>query len=442
MIHITGNKKLIALIVLFFGQTIISLSDININIERNTGVSGPSISHRLTNDVSSFDGVSSSESMIRTFMDEWGIVGASVAIAKDERLIYAKGFGFTDTTSKEIVQPRHLFRVASISKLITSVGIMKLIEEDKLELSSTVFGSKGIMDDTIYQDIKDPRVKKITVEHLLQHSAGWSKYSGDPVFMPYTIKNKMNVELPVSLETTIRYTLKYRSLDYNPGEESSYSNFGYAVLGKVIEEVSGLSYEQYITSELLNPLGIYNMRLGNSRLDGKFAEEVKYYSHSRFQRSYSSFNAGEIVPRQYGGNNLRVLGAAGAWLASPAEMLKLVAHIDGLESKEDILSDKSIAEMTNHDPDMNPMGWVSTNNNGTWKRTGTLTGTSAILKRYENGISWMIVLNTSNDRGHEFTDNLSSLMTQVVNSVHDWPEYDLFTYNPPKPLFTYSESGH
>src|SRR6056297_1494157 len=111
MILSKGNKKLVALIMLFFGQIIISLSDINIPVNPESGVTSQSISRRLDNDISSFSAINDSESMIRSFMERWDIVGASVAIVKDERLIYAKGFGHTDTSGKENVQPRHLFRI-------------------------------------------------------------------------------------------------------------------------------------------------------------------------------------------------------------------------------------------------------------------------------------------------------------------------------------------
>ena len=442
MILSKGNKKLVALIMLFFGQIIISLSDINIPVNPESDVTSQSISRRLNNDISSFSAINESETMIRSFMEKWDIVGASIAIVKDERLIYAKGFGHTDTSGKENVQPRHLFRIASISKLITSVGIMQLVEEGKLQLQDQVFGPEGILNDSIYLDIKDPRVKNITIKHLLTHSAGWSKYSGDPIFMPYTIKNAMNVELPVDLRTTIQYTLENRSLDFMPGTISSYSNFGYAVLGEVIKEKTGYSYEQYITSEILYPLGINDMHMGRSKMEEKYGNEVKYYSNSRFKRSYSSFSEGKIVPRQYGGNNFDVMSAAGAWLASPAELLKLAVRIDGFEGKKDILSSESINKMTKHTNEINPMGWVSTDNQGNWKRSGSLTGSSALLKRQKDGITWVILLNTSNSKGHEFTDNLDTLMTQVINNVNKWPNYDLFAYSKPKPLYAYSESNY
>ena len=89
-----------------------------------SGIAGNAISHRLRNEISSYPEVSESEEQIQQFIDRWDIVGASVAIAKDERLIYAKGFGYANKEKGIQVEPRHLFRVASISKLITAVPIL------------------------------------------------------------------------------------------------------------------------------------------------------------------------------------------------------------------------------------------------------------------------------------------------------------------------------
>ncbi len=434
------NKKVIALSLVFFAEIFISLSERSMSLDTESGVAGDAVSHRLKNEISSYPEVSRVEDTIRKFLEKWNIVGASVAVAKDERLIYAKGFGYADRQKGIRVAPKHLFRVASISKLITSVAIMDLKEKGELNLNDQVFGEQGILNDPRYLNIRDPRVREITIYHLLTHAGGWDKYSGDPVFMPYAIKNEMNTHLPVDLETTIRYTLSKRTLDFEPGSRSSYSNFGYAVLGKVIEKITGMEYEAYVTSKVLNPIGIYDMHIGRARHENRYPNEVRYYSNARFDTSYSSFNFHERVPNYYGGNNFQVLGAAGAWIASPAELLKLLVHINGQEGKEDILNARSIYQMTHTRPGLRPIGWVSTTWNGIWRRSGTLSGTSALMKKCKNGFSWVMVVNTSNDQGHDFTYEIDDMMSGFIDSVERWPDYDLFHYNPPQPLFTYTKN--
>lgn len=432
-----SNRKLIAFIIVFSGQLIFSLSEKSFSNIEERNESTYSVARRLTNEMSAFPAVNDSEAMIEEFMEKWNIAGASVAITKDERLIYAKGFGYADTSANEKVEPKHMFRIASVSKLITAVAVMKLVDEGKIELDDFVFGEPGILNTYKYRDIKDPRINKITVKQLLTHTAGWSSFHGDPIFTPYIITNTMGVPLPLDMETTIEYTLKYRRLSYDPGSNCVYSNFGYVLLGVIIEKVTGMDYEQYVTSEILNPLGIYDMRLGNSTLEGREENEVKYYSNSVYKEAFSSFTKGEIVPRQYGGNNLNLLGAAGAWIASSPELMKFLVHIDGRSSKKDILPEELIDKMVRVEGKAFPMGWMSTNPKDNWKRTGTLTGTSALLKRSSDGLAWTILINTNNDLGHDFTRNLDTLMTNVVDNTPEWPDYDLFYYNTPKSLFAY-----
>ena len=435
------NKKLIALLLVFFGGIFFSLSDRSMSLDSGSSVTGNAISHKLSNEVSSYPSIIEHEEKIREFLDRWNIVGASVAITKDERLIYAKGFGYADREDEEKVQPKHLFRVASVSKLITATAIMNLKEEGKLDLDDQVFGKDGILDGSKFQNIRDSRVKDITVYHLLTHSAGWDRYGGDPVFMPYTIRREMDIELPINLETTIQYTLSKRRLDFTPGSRSSYSNFGYALLGKVIEKITGMNYEFYVTSRILNPLDIYDMHLGHARLSKRFPNEVKYYLNSRYKTTFSSFHYRKRVPRYYGGTNLQVLGAAGAWVASPAELLKFLVHIDGRPKKKDILTEQSIKQMIHTRPGYKPIGWLSTTYNGSWKRSGTLAGTSALVKRCNNGFSWVMLINTSNNQGHDFTYEIEDVMSEFIGEVESWPQHDFFEYETPRPLFTYTQPG-
>src|SRR5690606_13933746 len=83
------------------------------------------------------------DSAVHNLLKDWRIAGASVAIAREGRLVYAKGFGYADKESEEAVSPNHVFRIASVSKLITAVAIMKLAEEGKLDIDDKVFGEAG-----------------------------------------------------------------------------------------------------------------------------------------------------------------------------------------------------------------------------------------------------------------------------------------------------------
>jgi CubicO group peptidase (beta-lactamase class C family) len=313
---------------------------------------------------------------------------------------------------------------------------MRLVEEGRLGLEDKVFGANGLLSDSMYLDYCDPRMENITVWHLLTHKAGWSRYYGDPMFMPHIVARRMDVELPVQTEDIIRYALT-RKLNYIPGTRYSYSNLGYAVLGKVIEEVSGMDYEGYVQYSLLQPLGIREMQIGQGYYEDKASREVRYYDVPGNHKVLAYDSRDQYVPRVYGGNDISLLGAAGGWIGSPAEVLKLTVAIDGYNSSPDILLPTTIDEMTKHrSRRYNMIGWKSSDGNGTWWRTGTLTGTSALLVRQNNGINWIIVMNTTTRRGSRIHSETSRTMFRAISSVREWPDYDLFDYHAPVQLPT------
>jgi CubicO group peptidase (beta-lactamase class C family) len=389
----------------------------------------------LRNQFSSFESSEKLDETILSFQKKWGIKGMSVAITKDGRLVYAKGFGYANKEAGETVEPGHLFRIASVSKLITAITIMHLTEEGMLELDDHVFGPGGILNDPQYLNYTDPRVEQITVRQLLTHTGGWSRRSGDPMFTPHIIARKMDVDLPVDCETIIRYTLR-KKLNYTPGTRYSYSNLGYVILGKVIEKVTGIGYEDYVKIAILNPLGIYDMHLGNSYPEEKAVNEVIYYEAFKSAKVLAYDTHKDFVPKTYGGSDIKTLGAAGGWIASPAEMLKLVVAVDGFDTKPDILQPESIRIMTSKGKTgREMMGWKGSDGHGTWWRTGTLTGTSALVVRQSNGINWIVVTNTTTSRKSRIHSETSRMMFRAIAGMDGWPSYDLFEYQPSR-LFT------
>ena len=424
----------IIFILVYFGEIAISFSDKSITEKVFPSEEKMPISLRLTNNLSAYESMQGFDQQIESFMQKWNIVGASVAVVKDERLIYTKGFGYSDKENKIKVEPKHLFRIASVSKLITAVAVMKLVDEGKINLNDTVFGENGILNDTEYLEIKDEKVLGITVKNLLNHSAGWTNKRGDPMFQNLAISTKMKADLPLKTETVVKYVLQNCKLDYSPGKKSVYSNFGYALLGLVVENVTNTSYETYIVSQILNPLGIYDMRLGKSLFKDRFENEVKYYGLKGEREVLSSFGTGEKVAKYYGGNSIETLGAAGGWIATPTELMKFLVAIDGFEIRKDLLSVESINEMTKSSKVIRPYGWTGTDNNGFWWRTGTLSGTSALLKREQNGISWVLIINTTPKYGARFPVQINKTMIKGLATIDNWPSYDLFDYYEPKSL--------
>ena len=379
----------------------------------------------ITNGDSDVQELSLLDSTVSHFIQQQGVVGASVGIVKDGQLVYAKGFDYADMDEQEAVAPHHLFRIGSLSKLITTIAIMKLREEGKLTLDDKVFGKEGILQGELYRNVKDKRAYDITVEHLLSHTAGWSKRTyGDPMFIPLKIAEEMNVPAPADLNTIIKFVLS-KPVPYRPGTRYDYSNFGFCLLGKVVEALSGETYEHYVQHKLLAPLSIYNMRLAKNRIEDRFEDEVRYYDLSPNNIRPSIYGTGEVVPNTYS-FNIEALGAAGGWVATPTDLLRFLVAVDGLKSAPDILSNESLLAMI-EPVSGRPYGWRGASIGGTWWRTGTLAGTSALMKRFENGVSWVVLTNTSNRRSDYFNGRFSNMLQNELDQLNEWPARDLFT---------------
>jgi hypothetical protein len=174
--------------------------------------------------------------------------------------------------------------------------------------------------------------------------------------------------------------------------------------------------------------------MGKSFEKDRFENEVKYYGLKGEREVLSSLGTGERVPKYYGGNSIETLGSAGGWVATPTELMKLLVAIDGFDVRNDILSEESINEMTKSSKKTRPFGWTGTDNNGFWWRTGTLSGTSALLKREQNGLSWVLVINTTPKYGARFPVQINKTMIKGLATIDDWPTYDLFDYYEPKSL--------
>ena len=351
--------------------------------------------------------------------------GASVSISYQGHLIYSKGYGWSDREQNLPVEPYEQFRVASVSKLITAVGIMKLVEQGELSLDDKVFGYEGILNDSLYLNYLDKRVEKITVFHLLNHSGGWTTRWGDPMFMSQVIAAKQQIPLPIGMDDIISFVLSKR-LHFEPGSASCYSNLGFAILGEVISKVSGMPYEKYIQSQILYPLGIFDMRLGRSYKDERADFEVKYYESDTLSLVDDFCGGEEKVRRSYGGTDIHTLGAAGGWIASSTDLMKFLLALDGFPEVPDILSETSLQIMANNQNNhFSPLGWRKTDEKG-WYRTGTLAGSSALLVRRPDGVNYAVVLNCANHKGPSLANEIHNVMDRSLRNVTSWPERDLF----------------
>ena len=298
------------------------------------------------------------DQVIPDLMRKHAIPGGAVAVLRDGKLIYARGFGYADVENKAPAQPDALFRIASVSKPITGVAIMKLVEEGELQLDDRVAPLIAHLTPAPGATV-DPRWEQITIRQLLNHTAGWDrdKPNGgfDPMFRPAIAAAAVGAPAPASAETVIRY-MKGLALDFDPGTRHVYSNFGYAILGRVIERLSGMPYEEYVRARVLLPVGAKRTRLGRTRMSEALAGEAKYYMPGEPALGLTAplvpsvFPGEGAVPITYGGFYVEAMDSHGGWVSSSVDLLRFMSAVDGRANRPDILSAALVAEIDQQRP--------------------------------------------------------------------------------------------
>lgn len=368
----------------------------------------------LTNALSAQPELHAMDSIMQRYLKRWEIHGAQLAISRHDSLLYARGFGYADKDRKIPMEPSYIMRMASVSKLVTATGIMKLRDMGKIRLSDKVFGPKGILNDTFYvNSIRDKRYFDITVEQLLRHKAGFTNYAGDAIFSTRYIMQQNHLTTPPDHRTLLRIVLR-RHLGYTPGTAQRYCNIGYTLLSLIIEKRMGMSYENFMQRYVLNPAGCYDFHIAGNYLKDRRPNETVYYMHSSSVPVPEFNNSGRMVVRCYGENDITTALGAGAWVASAAELCRLVASIDGDRTVPDVISPQAVKLMTQEMPDHQfSLGWNFTPRNRPWIRTGSLVGTSALVLRYPDGECWVFITNTSTWKGHKFSQDTMALFEKL-----------------------------
>jgi N-acyl-D-amino-acid deacylase len=376
-----------------------------------TGVAGPGL-ERL-------------DAVVIETMRRLGIPGASLAVTRNGSLVLAKGYGWANLQARVPAGPDTLFALASVSKSLTAVTILKLVDAKRLDLDARAFELLSDIE-PLAGDRVDPRVKSITVRHLLYHAAGWDRAkSGDPNGFSERVARRMQVPLPIKPRQLTRFMLG-RPLDFDPGTESRYSNFGYIVLGLVIEEVTGVSYERAIREILIVPLGISRTRLNRIRGSGYLPDEAhRYGPHGAEDRE---------------GGHLLITMASGGWLATSADMVRFLAALDGSRGAR-FLSAESFRAMTAAPPPPVPprangtyagLGWdqvEKTPRGVSYRKNGGLLGVRSLIVHRDDGIDWALFWNGGREAGNgtgagprQFT----SPVEEALTSQKTWPKVDLF----------------
>jgi CubicO group peptidase (beta-lactamase class C family) len=335
------------------------------------------------------------ESAAVSFMQSYDVPALGIAVVHRGRLVYQDAFGFADTAAQERLTPKHRFRIASLSKPITSVAVLTLVEQGLLSLDDRPFDSRGMLRATfgIAKDI--PFLDQITIDHLLTHTSGaWPNTVADPMFQRPELDHR---EL-------IAWTLRTQAPTRSPGETFAYSNFGYCLLGRIVEAVSKRPYEAFVQEAVLRRAGINDAEIAGNSLADRRSLEVHYY--------------GQGGERPYG-MNVRRMDAHGGWMASPASLALFAAHVDGL-SLAQILQPKTIRSMTTPSAvNANYANGWQINRYDNWWHTGGMPGTASIMVRTHRGLCWAAFVNTRR-RNSDLGGDLDRLVWRMIKQVGAW----------------------
>jgi N-acyl-D-amino-acid deacylase len=380
--------------------------------------------------------------LVADFIAEHKVPGAALAVIKDNRLVCAKGFGVADRKTKEPVQPGSLFRIASVSKPVTAVAVLKLVEQGKLDLDDRIYKLLDLGSLAPKKSKVDKRWRKITIGHLLSHTAGFDKdRSLDPMFESRKVAKSLGIKSPPKQKDIIRYMLG-RKLDFNPGARYAYSNFGYCLLGRVVEEVTGKTYQSWVRKHVFKPIGITRARIGRTLRKHRYQGEVSYYDGEGKKATAVVGKVGQKVPRPDGAYYVEAMDSHGGWVASAIDLARFLAAFADLR-KSPLLGSKTVRTMLARPAWLTDktsgfgadshygLGWrVRVRENGgtgnIWHK-GKLKGVASLIVRRHDGIAWALLLNRDRKPdGTPLTSLIGGALHDAARAVKEWPGYDLF----------------
>lgn len=376
-------------------------------------------------------GVSSVDREVRSFMARWSVPGLSLAVVHDGRLVVARGYGYADPGAREPARPGTLYRIASAAKPVTAVAVMRLVEVGRLRLDARVFRDILPRFPARCPGRVDRRLTEITVAHLLGHASGWDTgEQADPMFNAARLARGGTPGGLAPAEAAIQHMV-CRPLAFDPGARFAYENLNYAVLGRVIEAVTGMPYEAFVRQRVFAPLGITAPRVGGSLKSERLPGEAVYITRGADHRRVPAATGGGRVPLQYGGFHLAAMDSHGGWVASAMDLARFLAGLDGRPGVPDMLPPAAVARMGAARPagigDSGPryaLGWYRTRD-GAWFHDGSLPGAAALLGMTPGGVLYAALANTRHPNP-AFASDFLETVRRAVRGRDRWPGRDLF----------------
>lgn len=274
-------------------------------------------------------------SRIIRLMDKHQCVGLSVVVVKNNKIVYYDSFGYnpdyTDSAKRKPIKQSDVNYIASISKTFVSTAIMQLKERGKLSLDDDV---------NKYLDfsVRNPYFPDtpITIRMLMTHRSSLNKLKGAVIF------DHFNLLIP---ESNKDYISCYNN--YKPGSEYEYCNYGYVILGAIIEKASGMRFDTYVEENIMKPLGLYG-GFSIEKLDSNRFVRAYKFINGEFRKQHKMYKPDKYLKDYVLGSSTPALHPADGMIISSTDLAKfMMMHMnDGRgENGEQIISGESEKEM-------------------------------------------------------------------------------------------------
>ena len=319
-----------------------------------------------------------------------GVPGLSVAIAKNGMLVYAKGYGMADASAGEAMTVKHRARIASCSKTFTGAAIVQLQEQGVLNFTDNVFGDNGWLGNTYGTLSYSTNQLAVTIDDLLHHVVdGWQDTNEMAI---------MGGSLGTDRDAVISWVMDNLEV-VSVGESFHYSNFGYCLLGQIIQVATGQDYESYLQNNLMAQCGITSMAIGGETLADRLPDEVVYTGGSAYN-----------IPTHLGAAN-------GGWIATPTDLLRFMVRFDGLANPPDAVSATSLAGMTTGTTASPSYGRGFGGGPTAYGHAGGFSGTQSVISRQPDGTCYAVIAN--GDSTDAF--NVDTIGLQMSSAAVEWP---------------------
>ena len=374
------------------------------------------------------------DAAISALLKKWNVPGAAVAVARNGKLVLARGYGYADFENKQVMQPDTMMRIGSVTKVLTAMAILHLHDRGMLDLDRPFL---EILTQYRVPAGGDARLNTITLRQLLHHSGGWDRdIKGDPLDLQQTIAKSLSIPTPVMCPDVIRYEME-QPLDFAPGTKFVYSNFGYCILAQVVEQISGQPVELYVRDNVLAPMDVHAMSIGYSHLNQRGPRESKYYDYPGAPLVDSVFPGEGKVPMAYGAFDMMTFSGSGGWIGSAVDLTRVMTAIEGSRMAQFLSAETMTEWLANpqlpawsSDGSWYGLGIFVRLSPERWYHGGSVPGGQTMLLRQDNGYVWAIITNSRTADPDTFSNEMNNAMFQALGNGIDGSATDLYALFP------------